>query len=51
MYVCLKGGSISQLEKEIGPENFPSTERYCGLVNVSESGLVILTNMLFDGIY
>lgn len=48
MFACKMGGSISQLEKEIGPENFPSTERYCGLVNF---GNTCYSNSVLQALY
>lgn len=32
-----KGANISQLERDIGSDQFPPNEHYFGLVNVSES--------------
>ncbi len=34
----LKGGTASQLEKDIGSDMFPANEHFFGLVNVSMEG-------------
>ena len=34
-FLCSQGANASQLEKEIGPHEFPQNEHYFGLVNVS----------------
>ena len=39
---CLQGANASQLEKEIGSDQFPANEHYFGLVNVSDVLLTIL---------
>ncbi len=36
MFDLLKGGTASQLEKDIGSDQFPANEHYFGLVNVSD---------------
>lgn len=35
----MQGANVSQLERDIGSDQFPPNEHYFGLVNVSESGV------------
>lgn len=44
----IMGGNISQLEKQIGSENFPNSERYCGLVNF---GNTCYSNSVLQALY
>jgi hypothetical protein len=37
VFYILQGANASQLEKEIGSEQFPANEHYFGLVNVSKT--------------
>lgn len=36
-HISFQGANASQLEKEIGADQFPPNEHYIGLVNVSAS--------------
>lgn len=45
IFLYLKGANISQLERDIGSDQFPPNEHYFGLVNVSkqlEMSIVVL---------
>ena len=37
----MQGANASQLEKEIGSDQFPANEHYFGLVNVSEISQIV----------
>lgn len=41
-YCIFQGANISQLERDIGSDQFPPNERYFGLVNVSITLLLII---------
>lgn len=48
MYFYLQGANISQLERDIGSEQFPANEHYFGLVNVSTYHEIYFPKTLFQ---
>ena len=49
--LVLQGANASQLEKEIGSDQFPANEHYFGLVNVSNQFLLLQLSFPLDKIY
>lgn len=48
VFIYFQGANISQLERDIGSEQFPANEHYFGLVNVSTKLLYLLATSYFN---